>query len=171
MLNSNFVKLAETLNKLCVKGYNTIDKSDIFDCLKSDFSLEWDNEILMQEINTLVTNKFIILKYQDEEVVCLAFTEMGEELINRINIARQEAQKTKKVSKKEQVEQSANPLATSYDLSVPASQNEIMSSLSPKATANTGNKKTLKTFLIGLLGGILGGGISGTIITLLVLFL
>jgi len=61
MLNSNFVKLAETLNKLCVKGYNTIDKSDIFDCLKSDFSLEWDNEILMQEINTLVTNKFIIL--------------------------------------------------------------------------------------------------------------
>lgn len=171
MLNSNFVKLAETLNKLCVKGYNTIDKSDIFDCLKSDFSLEWDNEILMQEINTLVTNKFIILKYQDEEVVCLAFTEMGEELINRINIARQEAQKTKKVSKKEQVEQSANPLATSYDLSVPASQNEIMSSLTPSAIAKSKEKKTLKTFLIGLLGGILGGGISGAIITLLVLLL
>lgn len=171
MLNSNFVKLAETLNKLCVKGYNTIDKSDIFDCLKSDFSLEWDNEILMQEINTLVTNKFIILKYQDEEVVCLAFTEMGEELINRINIARQEVQKTKKPNKKDQGEQSEKPVATSFDLSVSASQNAIMSSLSPKANLNTGNKKTLKTFFIGLLGGILGGGISGAIITLLVLFL
>ncbi len=96
---------------------------------------------------------------------------MGEELINRINIARQEAQKTKKVSKKEQVEQSANPLATSYDLSVPASQNEIMSSLTHSAIAKSKEKKSLKTFLIGLLGGILGGGISGAIITLLVLLL
>ncbi len=33
MLNSNLVKLTEALNKLCVDGYNTIDKSDIFACL------------------------------------------------------------------------------------------------------------------------------------------
>ncbi len=169
MLNSNLVKLVEVLDKLCVEGYNTIDKVDILSGIENDYGVTFTEDVLMQEIQSLVENKFIILKYQDEEVICLTFTEVGKELLNRIAIARQNEQNSKK-NKKEQ--KNNTPIATTnYDLTVPSSQNEIMSNFAIASVVNPDKKKNLKNFFIGLLGGILGGGISGAIITLLVLFL
>ena len=174
MLNSNVVKLAEVLDKLCVEGYNTIDKCDIISTLENDFECTWDNDLLNAEIKGLCDNKFIILKYQDEDVLCLTFTPAGKELVERIRIARQNEQnklKSKKLVKKEQ--EAITPVATtSFDPSAPLSQNEIMAGLVPVSSISSkAPKSNIKNFLIGLLGGILGGGISGAIITLLVLFL
>lgn len=174
MLNSNVVKLAEALDKLCVEGYNTIDKSDIINTLENDFGCTWDNDLLSAEIKGLCDNKFIILKYQDDEMLCLTFTPEGKELVERIRVAKQNEQnkqKQKKSAKKEN-EISKSVLATTYDENVPLTQSEIMAGLMPVTEEIKMKKKSnLKNFLIGLLGGILGGGISGTIITLLVLFL
>ena len=169
MLNSNVVKLAEVLDKLCVEGYNTIDKCDIISTLENDFECTWDNDLLNAEIKGLCDNKFITLKYQDDEVLCLTFAPAGKELVERIRIARQNEQN--KLKSKEQ--EAITPVATtSFDPSAPLSQNEIMAGLVPVSSVSSkAPKSNIKNFLIGLLGGILGGGISGAIITLLVLLL
>lgn len=172
MLNSDFVKLAEVLDKLSVEGYNTIDKADIFECLANDFNLDWSNEVLDDAINVLCENKFIILKYSDDMALCLTFTEAGKELINRIKIARQnneQSQKAKKLKSRSESKKTDNSAALTCDLTTPQGQNEILAELAPVQKKEKSNK--LSTFLIGLAGGILGGGITGTIITLLVLFL
>lgn len=169
MLNSNLVKLVEVLDKLCVEGYNTIDKVDILSGIENDYGVTFTEDVLMQEIQSLVENKFIILKYQDEEVICLTFTEVGKELLNRIAIARQNEQNSKK-NKKEQ--KNNTPIATTnYDLTVPSSQNEIMSQLTANTKTIANKNGNLKNFLIGFIGGVLGGGLIGAIIVLLVLFL
>lgn len=172
MLNSDFVKLAEVLDKLCVEGYNTIDKVDIFECLVNDFNLEWNNEVLDNAINLLCENKFIIVKYADDLALCLTFTEVGRELVNRIKIAKQnqeQSQKTKKLKSRNENRKTDNSVALTSDLTIPQGQNEIMAKLAPEEKKEKSNK--LIVFLIGLAGGILGGGITGTIITLLVLLL
>lgn len=169
MLNSNLVKLTEALNKLCVDGYNTIDKSDIFACLENDFNTKWSVETLTEEIKTLIDNKFIIVKYQDDEVYCLSFTEAGKELINRINIAKQNEQKIKKSGKKEQIVNNSQVVATSYDLNVPSSQNEIMSGLINAGACGAKNYSKLKNFFYSFIGGLIGGGVSGAIIALIVI--
>lgn len=172
MLNNDIVKLCEVLDKLCVDGYNTIDKIDIFDCLNNDFGLIWDNSTLTTQIKNLVDNKFIILKYQDATVLCLIFTEEGRELVRRIKIARQNeenSQKSKKKLKKELADSKSNPPAEEENAS--PTGKEIMSGLLIEKEVSTANFSKFKCFLYGLLGGVLGGGISGAIITLLVIFL
>ncbi len=170
MLNSNLVKLVEVLDKLCVEGYNTIDKVDILSGIENDYGVTFTEDALMQEIQSLVENKFIILKYQDEEVICLTFTEVGKELLNRIANARQNEQNAKK-SKKEQKNNNTPIATTNYDLTAPSGQNEIMSQLTANTKTIANKNGNLKNFLIGFIGGVLGGGLIGAIIVLLVLFL
>jgi len=170
MLNSNLVKLVEVLDKLCVEGYNTIDKVDILSGIENDYGVTFTEDALMQEIQSLVENKFIILKYQDEEVICLTFTEVGKELLNRIAIARQNEQNAKK-SKKEQKNNNTPIATTNYDLTAPSGQNEIMSQLTANTKTIANKNGNLKNFLIGFIGGVLGGGLIAAIIVLLVLFL
>ncbi len=170
MLNSNLVKLVEVLDKLCVEGYNTIDKVDILSGIENDYGVTFTEDALMQEIQSLVENKFIILKYQDEEVICLTFTEVGKELLNRIAIARQNELNAKK-SKKEQKNNNTPIATTNYDLTAPSGQNEIMSQLTANTKTIANKNGNLKNFLIGFSGGVLGGGLIGAIIVLLVLFL
>ena len=173
MLNNDLVKLCEVLDKLCVDGYNTIDKSDIFDGLNNDFGLLWDIETLNGQIKGLAENKFITIKYQDEAYICLIFTEAGRELVRRIKIARQNednSQKSKRQLKKEQQDNKGNFLEA-VEQTQPTGE-QILSGLMPVPVSNQVQPQSkIKNFFVGLLGGILGGGISGTIITLLVLFL
>ncbi|MDE6967141.1 MAG: hypothetical protein K2P12_00660 [Clostridia bacterium] len=172
MINDNLIKLAEVLDKLCVEGYNTIDKSDILDCLENDFNIKLDASSLDEEIKFLCENKFVVLKYSDDMVYCLSFTEAGIELVNKIKIVRQNEENTKKSKKQSKnIEGSTNmPLATSVNM-VESKQNAILTSLTPEIVNKKLNFGKLKSFLIGLIGGILGGGISGAIIVLCVLFL
>lgn len=170
-MNSNIVKLVEVLNSLCVDGFNTIDKSDIFDAISTQFDVEWDDAFLDKEIKDLADNGFIVLKYCDEDAVCFAFTEAGSELISRIKTAKQneqqQAQKSRRQRRAQQADEGENNGAE--DASSSKVLAELLPDLPPENKAcKAGN---LKSTLLGLLGGLFGGAISGAIITLLALLL
>ena len=169
MLNSNIVKLAEALDKLCVEGYNTIDKKDILASLAEDFECVLTIEGLDEELKKLIENKFIIVKYQDSEQICLTFTESGLDLIARVKIARQEQEATRKQKRALKKAQEENGEQGKFELVTTEKPNAIMSNLLQDSKRQKKNK--IKAFIIVFLGGIFGGAIAGVICAVIITLL
>lgn len=81
MLNENGFKILFVLNNMCGTGYYTLDKCDIFAELGEDFA---DKENFDKHLKTLAEDKFIDLKYLDEEACCLLVTDEAKKVVATI---------------------------------------------------------------------------------------
>lgn len=165
MLNSNIVKLAEALDILCVEGYNTIDKKEILDTLAESLDCTLTNDMLDEEIKGLMEKKFVIVKYQDSEQVCLSITDDGRELLARVKAAKQEQEATRKQKRALKKESKAEGVGEEKFELVASKPNPYLATINA-----TPQKRNFKSFLISFAGGVLGGILGGVAVALIVLF-
>lgn len=175
MLNEISFKILFALDKMCDKGYYTLDKCDIFAKLGENFD---DKENFDKHLKQLSEDKFIILKYLDENECCLLVTEEARKVVTTIlqEKAKQKEQENKKT--KRQNLKSAKKMSAISFIHREHSFENVSEELLPKEVAKKdeiilqkhfGGK--LKTFLWGLLGGVLGGCISGAIFMIISIFI
>ncbi len=130
------------------KGYVIQEWNDIFDLLGDE---KPDNTTCKEMWEQIKINNCIIIKFKDEEQVCFCMTDKAKLLCQEFDLMQQQAQEKSAVISQDSLERTVMVLPDS---------SQIEKIIDTKATKPKFRYK-VGAFFAGLLGGVLGGFLSG----------